>query len=64
MKNVVLIASAVLFFQSCEKCSECHYDFNETEVEMGEYCGEDLENIEKSGFDLDGTNYEVHCNEH
>ncbi len=50
---------------SCEECHECHYDLNGSQIELGEYCDDGLEEIEKSGFtDTDGTVYEVHCHEH
>ena len=52
---------------SCKKCHECHYDaVGGAEVELGEYCDEDLEEIEANGYhdhDAD-TTYEVHCHEH
>ncbi|MFK8044363.1 MAG: hypothetical protein AB8B72_02630 [Crocinitomicaceae bacterium] len=66
MKQLFFLASAFLVFQSCNKCSECHYDKGGDEVEIGEYCEDDLEAIEKSGFYETATDstYEVHCNEH
>lgn len=71
MKKVTLILGLVfvssLAFVSCKKneCAECHYDKDGAEVEIGEYCGDDIENIEKSGYaDTDGTVYTVHCGEH
>lgn len=64
----VMIAGMVVMigFASCKKeeCHECHYDLNGTEVELGEKCGKDLEAIEKSGIEVSGTVYEVHCHEH
>ena len=54
-------------FTSCKKeeCHECHYeDANGAEVELGEKCGDDLEDLEANGINVDGTNYEVHCHEH
>ena len=54
-------------FVGCKKnqCAECHYDGpNGAEVEMGEYCGDDLEDIEASGYSDGTTTYEVHCGEH
>ncbi len=47
-----------------EECSECHYDKNGAEIELGERCGDDLENLEASGYEENGTVYEVHCHEH
>ncbi|MFM7235091.1 MAG: hypothetical protein ACKOZM_10945 [Flavobacteriales bacterium] len=51
---------------SCkEKCHECHYDLNGAEIEIGEYCGDELEAIEASGYvAADTITYEVHCHEH
>lgn len=67
-KMILVAAIALIAFgtASCKKCSECHYDKAGAEVELGEYCDDDLENIEKDGFhdhDAD-TTYEVHCHEH
>ena len=68
MKKAVLIVVAALAFvtMSCKKdeCHECHYDGPNGEVELGEKCGDELENLEASGINVDGTNYEVHCHEH
>lgn len=67
--NAILgtIALLVVFsFSSCKKehCHECHYDGPNGEVELGEKCGDDLEDLEASGYALNGTVYEVHCHEH
>ena len=63
--NLYLFLFAAIFFASCEKnCHECHYDFNDTEVELGEKCDDDLEEIEKNGYTVDGVTYEVHCHDH
>lgn len=71
MKRVSMIAALVcavgVGFVSCKKeeCHECHYDdANGNEVEIGEKCGDELESIEASGYNVDGTVYEVHCHEH
>lgn len=68
MKNakLILAVAIVLLAFACKKeeCHECHYEKNGTEVELGEKCGDDLENLEASGFNDDGTVYEVHCHEH
>lgn len=68
MKKAGLIVVATLAFvtMSCKKdeCHECHYDGPNGEVELGEKCGDELENLEASGINVDGTNYEVHCHEH
>lgn len=67
-KQLLLALSALaLTFASCTKpeCHECHYDGPNGEVELGEKCDEDLENIEASGYTAaDGVTYEVHCHEH
>lgn len=55
---------AGLAFTSCKKCAECHYDTDSGIVEIGEYCGDELEDIEKSGYSVNGENYEVHCHDH
>jgi hypothetical protein len=65
-----LILSAVVFLgliaTSCKKCSECHYDGADAQVEIGEYCDDELENIENNGFydSVLDTTYEVHCHDH
>ena len=69
MKTKLLIAGfaiATFTFISCEKCAECHYDGLAGEVELGEYCGDELEEAELNGFnDADNdTTYEIHCHEH
>ena len=69
MKKVgILFTVVTLFgFNSCKKCHECHYDLNGTEVELGEFCGDELEAIEASGYvvpsDSTGTVHTVHCGE-
>jgi len=58
------IGIVVLTLSSCKKCHECHYDKGVEKIELGEYCNDDLEDIEANGFtDTSGT-YEVHCHEH
>ena len=85
-KNLLTLAvlSSVLVFTSCSKdsdCHECHIAFDgpngEIEVEIGEYCGTALEDVEAPGYshtieltvvDGDtvpaGTYNEIHCEEH
>jgi hypothetical protein len=62
---IAVFACSMLFF-SCKRdhCHACHYDLNGAEVEIGEYCGDDLETIESEGYRLDTITYEVHCHEH
>jgi len=69
MKKVVrlalpVVAFAALALTSCKKCEECHYDGPNGEVEIGEYCDDDLKERELNGYDVDGVMYEVHCHEH
>ena len=67
IRAILIGAVAVLGFSACNKnkCHECHYDDNGAEVELGEYCGDDLENLEASGYtDSAGTVHTVHCHEH
>ena len=68
--NLLLFAAAISFValtSSCnkDKCSECHYDKSGLEVEMGEFCGDALEDLETLGSftDTSGT-YVVHCEGH
>lgn len=66
MKKVVFIGLVALAAVACKKeeCHECHYDGPNGEVELGEKCGDELETLEKSGYNAGGTNYDVHCHEH
>ncbi len=69
MKKVgflVVYSALFLGLNSCSKdCHECHYeDANDVEVELGEKCDDDLENLEADGYTVDGVTYEVHCHEH
>jgi len=48
---------------SCNKnkCAYCHYDKAGAEIEIGEKCGDEMENLEANGYtDSTGT-YVVHC---
>jgi hypothetical protein len=61
------LAFVALTFVGCSKnkCSECHYDGpGGAEVELGEYCGDDREEIEANGYSDGTTTYTVHCGEH
>jgi hypothetical protein len=65
-KSVMAVA-ITLFIYSCKRdeCHDCHYDKAGTQVEMGEFCGEALENLETQGTYTDSTGtYEVHCHGH
>ena len=62
----VMAAASAIAISSCVKneCHECHYDKNEAKVELGEKCGDELEQLESNGYtDTTGT-YTVHCHEH
>ena len=64
---VIGLALVAMTAVSCKKesCHECHYDgANGEEVELGEKCGDELETLESNGYNLNGTNYVVHCHEH
>jgi hypothetical protein len=67
-KSIFLAAMLVLIVgtSACKKnkCAECHYEQGATQVDIGEYCGDDLKNIEASGYIVDSILYEVHCGEH
>jgi len=71
-KGTILKTTAVLFvatlaLASCSKnkCYECHYDNPDGSiVDIGEYCGEDAENVEASGYNVNGEVRPVHCGEH
>ena len=67
-KKVKISVAALLVafsFVACKKnkCAECHYDANGSEVELGNYCGDDLENIEANGYSDGNATYTVHCGE-
>jgi hypothetical protein len=64
-KVICVFAFFSLFTAACKKkCHECHYDLNDAEIEIGEYCGDDLEALEADGLAVGDTTYEVHCHEH
>ena len=67
IKMILPMAVVALFtMTSCEHgCHECHYeDANNKEVELGEKCDEELEELEENGITVNNVNYEVHCHEH
>ena len=64
MKKVAIFlgAVAVISLSACQKCAECHAaaDINGTEYELeelGEYCDDNLESIEASGYVVSDTLY-------
>lgn len=69
MKKRVITITATAFviiaMASCKKCRDCHYYENGSEVEIGEFCDDDLEEVEANGYVLnDSTTVSVHCEEH
>ena len=59
--NFILILFIIgIFLASCDKedgCHECHIAYMnsvqvEVEVEIGEYCDDDLANVEANGYNL------------
>lgn len=61
-----IIAATAITIYSCKKetCTECHYDKGTEEIELGEKCGDELEQVEASGITVDSVHYEVHCHGH
>jgi len=66
MKKLIfpIIGIAMFSFASCKKCQDCHYDSNGTEVEIGELCGDELEDAEANGYTVGDTIVTIHCEEH
>jgi hypothetical protein len=67
MKKVILALGvlATVGFTSCEKCEECHYEGADgVEVELGEICGDELENAEENGYTVGDTIVTIHCEAH
>ncbi|MFK7787270.1 MAG: hypothetical protein AB8B56_19260 [Crocinitomicaceae bacterium] len=61
------LALVAFGFVGCSKnkCSECHYeDATGAEVELGEFCGDEREDMEANGHSDGTTTWEVHCGEH
>lgn len=66
-KLTLVVALLAIAFASCDKseCHECHYDDADgNEVELGEQCDDELEDLEENGYNVGGVNYEVHCHDH
>ncbi len=68
--SLAIMLGAFIFgtsFTACKKkeeCAECHYDTSSGEVEMGEKCGDELEELESAGkTTVNGVDYVVHCGE-
>jgi hypothetical protein len=69
MKRLFIPTAAFFFlaFASCKKseCHECHYDdASGAEVELGEYCDDELESLEANGYNDNGAIRTVHCHGH
>lgn len=66
LTKIGFIGILVISIYSCKKetCTECHYEKGTEEVELGEKCGEELEQLEASGITVDSVHYEVHCHGH
>ena len=83
MKKLLIVPALALFMFSCsdsDDCHECHVaymtDAGEIEVEIGEFCGTALEDVEAPDYlhtieeTVEGNDtvpagsYEVHCEEH
>ena len=86
MKKLMLIPALALFLFSCsdDDCHECHIayrvtpDAEEVEVEIGEFCGAELTDVESNGYTLateqvvgndtipagDYAASDIHCEEH
>lgn len=64
--GIIICAIGIITFTSCDKCHECHYDSGNTQVSIGELCGDDLEDAEHIGYYDNNTDslYDVHCEEH
>ncbi|MCB9225001.1 MAG: hypothetical protein R2780_05185 [Crocinitomicaceae bacterium] len=68
MKKIAFIFGVfgAIVLTSCDKCQNCHYDSGNQQVEIGELCGDDLEDAENLGYYDNETDslYEIHCEEH
>ena len=63
MKKVAILFSAFVLigFSSCNKCHECHADVNGSEVELGEYCGDEAEDLKQWIHRSNGFNWDCTC---
>lgn len=63
-KTILALGLLAISFNSCKKCHECHYDdANDQAVELGEFCGDELEALEANGHTIGETTYVVHCHD-
>ncbi|NDB34529.1 MAG: hypothetical protein EB023_04110 [Flavobacteriia bacterium] len=62
--SLIVFSVAFIFAASAckkNKCADCHYDKAGSEIELGEKCGDEMEQLEANGYtDTTGT-YVVHC---
>ena len=64
---ITTLSFCLISLFSCKKsdCHDCHYDDAAgAEVELGEYCDDELEALEASGYNDNGTIRTVHCHGH
>lgn len=52
---------SLITLSSCEKCEVCHYYAFDTEYKLGERCGDEIEDLETNGYEINGASYEVKC---
>ena len=83
MKKLLIVPTLALFMFSCsdsDDCHECHVaymtDAGEVQVEIGEFCGTGLEEVEAPDYlhtieenvvgndTVPAGSYPVHCEEH
>jgi hypothetical protein len=86
MKKLLIAPALALFLFSCsdsDDCHECHIAWQnsaneEVEVEIGEFCGSELSDVESNGYTLaseqvigndtvpagDYAGSDIHCEEH
>lgn len=86
MKKLIMLSVAAGFLFSCsdsDECHECHIAWEnsanqEVEVEIGEFCGAELTDVESNGYTLaseqvigndtvpagDYAGSSIHCEEH
>ena len=65
IKSLFAVSVLAITLHSCHKCHECHYeDASNNEVDLGEFCDDELEAKEKEGHTIDGVKYDVHCHDH
>lgn len=86
MKKLLIAPALALFLFSCtdsDDCHECHIAWyngsgTEVEVEIGEFCGSELSDVESNGYTLasdtvigndtipagDYAGTDIHCEEH